>query len=89
MRLEAAGLRLSAGDLSDFLACRHLTRNNLAVARGTLTPPRHQDAGYDALIARGQRHEAKVLAGFEARGWTVRELDSFANRHGGRRAANA
>jgi predicted RecB family nuclease len=79
--LEADGLRLSAGDLSDFLACRHLTRNNLAVARGASQAPHQQDAGFEALIERGRRHEANVLAGFRGRGWAVRDLDSFATRY--------
>ena len=77
MQLTPDGLRLSAGDLSDFLACRHLTRQNLAVARGAVGAPHHKDAGFMALLERGRRHEAAVLARLKAAGWSVRELHPF------------
>jgi predicted RecB family nuclease len=71
-------LRISATDLSDFLACRHLTRRSIQVARGSLRRPSQHDAGFDALVERGKRHEAAVLDRFRAEGWSdVIELDPF------------
>jgi uncharacterized protein len=77
MQLTPDGLRIAAGDLSDFLACRHLTRRNLAVERGEIEKPHHKDAGFDALLERGRRHEANVLARFKEAGWKVLELRPF------------
>lgn len=75
-------LRISASDLSDFLACRHLTRQSQRVALGDLGKPGHgNDAGFDSLVERGKRHEAEVLARWEAEGQEFLKLEPFgANR---------
>ena len=77
MRLEEGELRVSASDLSDFLACRHLTRQSQRVALGDLGKPGGHDAGFDQLVERGMRHEAEVLERFEAHGWKLVKLQPF------------
>src|SRR5262245_5838883 len=80
MRLTEGSLRISASDLSDFLACRHLTRRSVEVANGRLAKPAHSDLGFQALVERGRRHEGDVLARFRAGGWDdIVELEPFAN----------
>ena len=37
--------------------------------------PHLKDVGFDALVERGEAHEARVLDGFRANGWTVREIE--------------
>jgi uncharacterized protein len=69
-------VRFSASDLSNFLACRHLTRLDLAAAHSLLEIPRLKDVGFDALVARGEEHEQAVLAEFKDRGWSVEEIPS-------------
>ena len=75
MRLTDAGLRTSASDLADFLACRHLTRLNLLDVRGRIKGPKNFDVGFQALLERGEAHEAAVLARFRDRGLEVLEVD--------------
>lgn len=78
MRLVDGRFRIAATDLSDFLACRHLSRRSVQVAQGRLDKPSKHDAGFDALVERGRRHEADVLSRFRAEGWQdVVELDPF------------
>ncbi len=74
MKLEAGRLRLSASDVANFLACGHLTRLDMLAAQGKLRPPHQYDAGFQDLVARGEAHEAAVLDGFAARGWSVSEI---------------
>ncbi len=76
MRLDGEQLRFSASDLSNFLACRHLTRLDVAAAHGLVDVPRLKDVGFDALVARGEEHEQSVLTDFRDRGWTVTEVPS-------------
>lgn len=74
MRLVEGQLRLTASDYANFLACRHLTRLNLAATHGLVSPRTIHDVGAEALAARGLDHEAHVLRGFRQRGWAVEEL---------------
>ncbi len=74
MRVVSGAIRHSASDLASFLACRHLSRLDLAHARGRVDPPVFSDLGMDALAERGERHEAEVLQGFRDRGWGVADL---------------
>jgi uncharacterized protein len=67
-------LRLSASDVANFVACRHLTRLDLLRARGEIQPPRAFDVGFQDLVARGEAHEAAVLQRFRAAGWRVAEI---------------
>jgi predicted RecB family nuclease len=74
MRQAEDGFRVSASDAANFLACRHLTTLDLARARGLVEPPAFTDAGFEALVERGERHEAAVLASLRGRGWDVADL---------------
>jgi predicted RecB family nuclease len=74
MRLLENHLRYSATDVANFLACRHLTRLDLAAAHGLVDPPFQQDLGIEALSRRGDAHEARVLAEFEAQEWKVEQI---------------
>ena len=74
MRLIDSGVRLSASDASNFAACRHLTRVDLARARGQASPVNGYDLGFQALIERGTAHERSVLEQFHDRGLKVVDL---------------
>jgi predicted RecB family nuclease len=58
----------SATDLASFLACRHRTALEIAVALGTLTRPSVDDPKLEALFARGLDHEANYVARLAAGG---------------------
>ena len=56
-------LVLAATDLTNHLACAHLTQQRLAIARGERAKPRPADDPHAELIReRGERHEAEQLA---------------------------
>jgi predicted RecB family nuclease len=74
MRIDADQVRLSASDVANFLACRHLTRLDLLNARGVVRPPHAYDAGFEDLVKRGEAHERNVLQGFRDRGLHVVEV---------------
>lgn len=71
MKSTDGAVTFSASDLTNFLACRHLTRLDRARADDQLTPRVQRDLGFEALVARGEEHEANVLAELRARGWDV------------------
>jgi predicted RecB family nuclease len=71
MRTVDGQLRIAAGDVANFVACRHLTRLDLAVAHQLVRAPMVEDVGAKALEERGLEHERQVLEGFRARGWSV------------------
>ena len=58
---DPASLGLSATDLANHLACRHLTTLDLGAARGTIEPPHWKRPGLDALRERGIAHEKAFL----------------------------
>lgn len=60
--------------MSNFLACRHLTRLDQAAAHDLVKKPHLRDVGFDALVRRGEEHEARVLADFRGRGWVIEEI---------------
>lgn len=74
MRLRENSLRLSPSDLSNHLACRHLTSLDLAVARGELAKPVLHSKFLDLLRARGDEHEKAYVAALRARGLAVADL---------------
>ena len=74
MKIVGGQPRFSASDLSDFLACRHLTRLDTLKAHGRLKPARQYDAGFEKLIERGEKHEQNVLDRFRADGHEVVEI---------------
>lgn len=75
MRRSDEQLLISASDMSNFLACRHLTRLDHAAAESLIESPRLKDVGFDALVERGEAHEAVVLQGFRDEGWSIVEIE--------------
>src|SRR5713101_3391594 len=74
MRILGQQIRLSASDLSNHLACRHLTTLELQVARGERTAPDWADPDLAIILERGDRHEKDYLAHLAAQGLTVENL---------------
>ena len=67
MKLAQGALQLSATDLANQLACRHLTRLDLEHALGKSKRPAPA-ASLEALYERGDQHEAAYLRHLEAQG---------------------
>src|SRR5687768_4207413 len=61
MRYTGTGFQLSATDLSNHLSCEHLTQLKRLVALDELKEPYHHDPSLEALIKRGQDHEAAYV----------------------------
>ena len=66
---------LSPSDLSAHLACPHLTRLELAAARGEIGRPAREDPELDVLVRRGEEHERRHLDLLRADGRVVVEID--------------
>ena len=79
MKITGDRLRLSASDVANFLACRHLTRLDLLRARGELDPPRGFDIGFQDLVKRGEAHEGEVLDRFRRHGRQVVDIGEGAD----------
>src|ERR1700719_3115030 len=62
MRIVTGEIRLAATDVSNHLACHHLTNLELSVARGERAEPECQAPDLAVLRELGLRHEAKYLA---------------------------
>jgi uncharacterized protein len=82
-------LVVSPTDLTRFLACHHLTRLDLEVARGLRAAPGRPGEALELLFARGLAHEREYLAGLRAQGRsvTVIDLERFGTGRAGLRAA--
>jgi predicted RecB family nuclease len=64
-------IQVSASDLSNHLACRHLTSLDLQAAQGKIERIHRTDPSLDVLIERGFRHEAAYLDHLRAQGLNV------------------
>jgi uncharacterized protein len=71
VKLEADLLRLSATDLANQLACRHLTSLDRAVAEHRLKPPQWRRPEAEVLAQRGLEHERAYLRHLERGGRTI------------------
>jgi uncharacterized protein len=69
------GVRLSATDLSNHLACPHLTTLDRGVALGRITATTYWDPRAAALRARGEAHEQAYLDALRTGGKMVFEID--------------
>jgi predicted RecB family nuclease len=76
MKRDGTKLRLSPSDLSNHLACRHLTALDLAVALGLLPKPVAHSQFLDMLRARGDEHEKAYVASLHASGLAVIDLST-------------
>ena len=74
MKFTDGQLRLAATDLSNFLACRHLTRLDTLQSHGRLAARTQFDLGFQKLIERGEVHELRVLEGLRGDGCSVVEI---------------
>jgi uncharacterized protein len=79
MIIRSEQIRLSATDLSNHLACRHLTVLDLQVARGTKGAPAFTSPDLRVMQELGLRHEAAYLASLTKRGLSVADLRGFRN----------
>ncbi|MEJ7740294.1 MAG: TM0106 family RecB-like putative nuclease [Chitinophagaceae bacterium] len=64
---------LSAGDLANHLACRHLTALDMAVAKGDLAPPAWRDPMLAVLQERGLLFEREYLDTLKSQGLRISE----------------
>ncbi len=71
MKSVAGDLRLSATDLANHLACRHLTELDRACARGRIEPPPFHRPLTEILEQRGELHEQQYLERQRAQGREV------------------
>src|SRR5690348_3312349 len=74
MQLRDGTTYFSPSDLTAFLACEHLTRLELAVARGELVKPAFVNPEADLVQRKGDEHEAKFLASLRERGLRVEQI---------------
>jgi len=75
MKLEADLLRLSATDLANHLACRHLTTLERGNAEGRWKRPDWYRPEAEVLRQRGLEHERAYLASLERQGRRILRLD--------------
>ncbi len=71
MKLVSENIRLAATDLSNQLACHHLTRLELSVARGTKNAPDWESPDFWVVQQLGLRHEAEYLAFLQKDGLSI------------------
>lgn len=80
MRLHSdETLSLSPSDLSNHLACPHLTRLSLAAARGEIVRPKLDSPHRNLIFAKGNKHEAAYLARHEAAGRSITRIPTYDN----------
>jgi predicted RecB family nuclease len=83
MKLEADALRLSATDLANHLACRHLTVLDLGAAEGRWKPPDWFRPEAALLRERGLEHERAYLSHLEKQGRRITRLEEGDDDHRG------
>lgn len=66
---------LSATDLANHLACRHLTELNRLAATDELDKPIRKDAVLDTLVERGKQHEADYVEHLKSLGKSVHIIE--------------
>src|SRR5215831_3998207 len=74
MHLDGSGLTLSATDLARFLACRHRTALEMAVAYGARQRPFVNDPLLELLWKRGADHEKRYIDALRNHGGRVEEI---------------
>jgi predicted RecB family nuclease len=74
MKINEGRVRLSASDLSNHLACSHLTSLDLAVATGSREAPTWQSPDAWILQQRGLAHETAYVEHLKAQGLAVADL---------------
>jgi uncharacterized protein len=74
MKATSGNIRLSASDLSNHLACHHLTSLDLAVSLGAKSAPAWHSPDARVLQERGMAHENAYLAHLEVQGVSILNL---------------
>jgi len=74
MKIVERQIRLAGSDLSNHLACRHVTTMDLQLARGERTAPDWAAPDLKVIQELGLRHEAAYLAHLSAQGLVVENL---------------
>ena len=77
MKLNSGCVRLSATDLSNHLACHHLTSLDLDVTSGKRSAPSWRAPNLWILQQRGMQHEAAYLTHLQNTGLTILDLREF------------
>src|SRR6266404_112192 len=79
VKLTSNQIRLSATDLSNHLACHHLTSLDLSVARGQCKPPEWGSPDAAVIQELGMRHEAAYLRSLRDKGMAFVDLREIAD----------
>src|SRR5258708_7217173 len=79
MKKSVTSIRLSASDLSNHLACRHLTVLDLDVTTGGRTAPAWNSPDAQILQERGTAHENAYVEHLKATGLPVVSFREFGN----------
>jgi predicted RecB family nuclease len=74
VRIVSGEIRLAATDVSNHLACHHLTNLELSVARGERTAPEWRSPDLVVIQQLGLRHEEKYLAHLKGSGLAMLNL---------------
>src|SRR5260221_9064309 len=74
MKAESHQIRLAASDLSNHLACRHLTSLDLSVARGRRSAPDCRSPDLKVIQELGLRHDAAYLQSLRDAGLSFVDL---------------
>jgi predicted RecB family nuclease len=77
MKLDSGRLRLSASDLSNYLACNHLTSLDMAVANEEKAAPEWRSPDAWVLQERGIEHEKSYLSHLQDSGLTIVNCREF------------
>ncbi len=81
MKAGNKSIRLSATDLSNHLACRHLTTLDLAVATSQRSAPTWNSPDAWVLQQRGMEHETAYLSHLEAQGISIFNTREIGNEN--------
>jgi len=84
MKTVGQQIRLAGSDLSNHLACRHLTALDLQVARGERAAPDWAAPDLKVIQELGLRHEAAYLAHLSGLGLAVENLGQIDHKDEGR-----
>src|ERR1700726_298381 len=80
MKVESRQIRLAATDLSNHLACRHLTSLDLSVVRGERSAPDWRSPDLKVIQELGLRHEAAYLQSLREAGLSFVDLREISEK---------
>src|SRR5258706_14918692 len=74
MKLATKGFQLAVTDLSNHVACPHITQLNKKAARGELNRPYRNDPSLEVLEKRGREHETAYVEFLKSKGFSSVDL---------------